>query len=809
MLGDLRQAFRTAARTPGFTLVATLTLALGIGAATVVFSLADAVLVRPFPFHEPERLAAVWGESPVAGHATVEVSYRDYLDWRARNDAFSDLAVIQASDGHFSLPARSGTQGAVSILARTVSANLFRVLGVEPALGRAFLPGDDRPDAPPVVVISDRLWRGYFGADPAAVGREILLDGVPTRLVGVMPPDFRFPHTVEAWVPLQFIAATPESHGIRIFEGVGRLRPGLSLARAGERMAALSADLARLEPAQYRDYRASVRPLVDDTLGDTRLALRLLLGAVELLLLAAFADAAGLMLARAEDRRREIAVRTALGAGRPRLLRQFLAESSLLAAPAAALGLLLARGGLTVIAVIGPRDIPRLADAVVDGRAVVFALLVTLAALVLLGLLPALQIPHAGLAEALKEGTPATASRRASRARHLLAVAEIALTLVLMVGAGLMFRSFTRLQATDLGFEREGRLTFRVTLPGPAYPGPAEHEAYFRAAVERLQDVPGVERAAAVLLRPLSGPIGWEYHFTVEGQTDAQQIRNPVSNHERVSPGYFETMGIPLLQGRDFTWEDGPDAPRVAIVSRSMAEHFWPDGSALGRRLHWKAPQSGLPWLTVVGVVGDARYRDLTRTRFNIYVPFRQEPFWAMDFVLLSQEKDPLSLVPAVRAALAGLDPELPLVDVTTLDRAFVESLARPRLRTVVLVSFAASALMFAAVGLYGLTAWSVARRQHEIGVRLALGASRGGIFRLVLRQALALTLAGLAAGLATALALAATGWIDDLLHGVRPTDLATFTTVALVLLGAGLAAGLSPALRASEVEPRNALRGE
>jgi putative ABC transport system permease protein len=800
LLRDLRHAMRTTAGAPGYSALAALTLALGIGAATVVFALADAVLLRPFPFHEPERLVAVWGESPDAGHPRVEVSIRDAQDWRAGNEVFSDLALLAASADHASL---DGPGGAVPVRYRFVSAGFFGVLGARPALGRTFRPADERR---PTAVIADRLWRERFGADPAIVGRTLRMDSTAVTVIGVMPPDFRFPWDTNAWV--LFIPASQEEPGLRIFQALARLRPGVTLRRAQDGMAELSGALLRSKPRQYRDYRAQVLPLLDDLLGDTRPALRLLLSAVELLLLAACADAAGLTLTRADERRKEMAVRTALGAGRPRLLRQFLLESFLLAAPAAGLGLLIARGGLRLLVALGPRDIPRFDQAAVDGRAALFALLVSLAALLLLALMPALQLPHSDLAAALKEGGHTTASRRASRLRRLLVVAEVALALMLLIGAGLMARSFARLRSTDLGFEPQGLFTFRLSLDNARLSTPAAQAAWFSAAVERLQTVPGVDGAAVVLLRPLAATIGWEYHFTVEGQTGAEQIRNPVSNHERVSPGYFATLGIPLIAGRDFTWKDGSGAPRVAIVSRALAEKYWPGESALGRRLHWAGPGADWPWLTVVGVVGDARYLALDTPRFDIYVPFQQDPHWSMDFVLRTKDP-PLDLEPRVRSALAELDPTRPLLDVTTLDAALLEWVARPRLRAVALAAFAAIALLFAAVGLYGLISWSVSQRRHEIGVRLALGASRGHVLRLVLRQGLGLILAGLAVGLVAALAVLSTGLVDGLLHGVPPLDVVTFATVPLVLLAAGLAASVSPALYATEIEPRQALRGE
>ncbi len=803
---DLRHALRVAMQTPGVTAVAVLTLALGIGAATTVFSLVDAVLLRPL-FPGQERLVALWANAPDRGREHVELSLEGYRDYRRGSQSFTDLAALFATDLHHTLT--KAREEPLHLRGRYVSANFFSLLGVEAALGRTLQPRDQRQGAPPVALISHALWQSRFRSDPRAIGRTFLLDGEHVRLAGVLPADFRFPRGVDLWSPLPFAWGADEARTIRVFQGIGRLKPGVPLQQAREEVAELAARLA-MRP-EHQGFSANLVPLVDEILGDTRAALHLLTGAVLLVMLIACADVALLLLARAVARRREIAVRAALGAGRGRLAARSLAEGLVLAVPAGVLGLLIAWSAVTLLARYGSADIPRLDEAAVDGWSAAFALLAGAAAAALFGLVPAVWSATPDLSAALKEGGSASASRRESRLRELLVTTQVALSLVLLIGAGLLVRSFQNLQRTDLGFpaERAERLlSFRVPLGGSGYATPADHAAYFRAALARMRRLPGVESAALILMRPLSGAIGWDYSFTVEGQSAAAQRTNPISNHQRVSPGYFATLGIPLVEGRDFTWRDGADAPRVAIVNRSAAERFWPGRSALGQRLHWRRPGTGEPWITVVGVVGDARYRDLGEPRVDIYIPFLQDPHWTMDFVLRTGAA-PENVLEEARSALRGIDPDVALADPLTLEQALDQAVARPRLRTLALGAFAGLALLLAAVGLYGLIADSVAQRRHEIGIRLALGASRSHVVRAVLRRSLGLTSLGLAAGLALSLALLTTGWLDGLLHGVSPVDLATFATVPPLLLAVSLVASLLPALRATEVEPRTALRSE
>jgi putative ABC transport system permease protein len=816
---DLRLAWRQALKNPGFTLAAVLTLALGIGAATAIFSMVDAILLRPLPFQDQDRLISVWGEVQPRGQRFVEISLADYTGWRDHNQVLSGLALITTNDSDVAMTGQGEPE---HVRARLASDNFFQVLGAQALLGRTFLPGQEDKPGTNVIVLSHGFWQRHFGSDPQIVGRQVLLDGDPHTVVGVMPRDFHYPDKADLWTTLSGIYASPGLRDLRIFHAVGRLEPGVSQEQARQDLLRVSARMEQERPLTNQDYTSMILPLTHEILGDTRPALLLLLAAVALLLLIACANVAGLLLARAASRQKETAIRTALGAPRARLVRQLLTESLLLALLAAALGLVLAWAGLRVLEAIGPGDIPRLDEVGLDARVIAFCFLAALVTAGLFGLAPALQTARPNLTAALKEGGKSSASLHTSRLRSLLVTGEVALALVVLVMAGLVIRSFTELQRTDLGFRPQNLLTFRLTLYGNNYPEEHAWANLFRTVLERVEALPGVENASLVLLRPLSGPIGWDYDFTVEGQAPDQQATNPTSNHERVSPGYFTTLGIPILRGRDFTWTDTAESQKVVIVNKSTAERFWPGQDPLGKRLRWgRAAEKDFPWLTVVGVVGDARYREIESARPDLYVPFLQAPHWAMDVVLRTAgspsprgkrgtgSTDPLQLARPVAETVRSVDPTLPVANLTTLEREIDASVAQPRLRTLILSLFAGLALVLAAVGLYGIIAYSVAQRGQEIGIRMALGADRRHVLRLVLRQGLGLTAAGLAAGLAGAAAVAATGWLGDLLYNVAPTDVLTFAVVPLLLIAVALLASVLPARRATRVDPLVVLRAE
>lgn len=804
LLKDFRLAARNARRSPGFTAAVVTTLALGIGAATAIWSLADAVLLAPQPFAEPDRLVAIWGEIP-GRLPLVEVSVFDFEIWLSSVASFTDIALVTSAVADSVLGPSSGGGDSMQVNGRVVSGNLFGVLGVRAARGRTLAPEDDRKGAESVVVISDGLWRRRFGGDPRAVGRSIRLDGEAATIVGVLPPEFDYPKGTEVWSSISWIYDQPEFLKLRIFEAIGRLGEGVSFAAARADLDAASAIIARESP-YFSGYRAKTRRLDEEILGDARPALRLLLLAAALLLSIACANVAGLWLARAAGRRRATAIRRALGAGRRRLAREILAESLLAAGAAALLGLAFAHWGIAGVARLAPADLPALHHLALDGRALVFAFGAAVASGLVAGAAPLAAALAGGLAAELKESPRAGAGRGLVRWRGLLVIGEVALTLVLLIASALLGKSLIALERTDVGFAPQGLLAVRVQFVGSNYPDEASRGAFFARAVERIKSLPGVERAAGVLLRPLAGPIGWDYTFAVEGESAREQRAKPAANHERVSPGYFSTLGIPLVAGRDFAWSDDAGTARVAIVSETAAKRYFPGGQALGRRLRWLPGKE--EWITVVGVVGDVRYREREAIRPDIYVPFLQDPFWATD-LMLRTTGDPGDLVPSVRTAIAGLDPELPIFRVQAMTDAVAESIAHPRLRTLLLTLFGALALALSGVGLGGLLSFLVAERRRELAVRLALGAERRNLLLLVIRRGMALAAAGLGAGLVGASALAASGALDGLLFGLKASDAGTFVAVSGFLLLVAFAASILPAGRATEVEPIAALREE
>lgn len=800
-LRDFRCAARNARRNPGFAAAVVVTLSLGIGAATAIWSLADAVLLAPRPFAEPERLVSILGEVP-GRMPTVEISAADCERWRESATAFSDLALVTAAVAD-SVLGGSGGEPPTQVRGRVISGNLFDVLGVRPALGRTLTRKDDLAGAEPVLVISDGLWRRRFEGDRKVLGRQVRLDGEAATIVGILPPGFDYPEGTEVWSSMSWVNARPELLKLRIFEAIGRMKPGISFDAAHADLLAVSAAIGREHP-ELKEYRAKLRRLTDEILGDARPALHLLLLASALLLAIGCANVAGLWLARAATRRRETAIRRVLGAGRRRLAREALAESLLAAVVATGAGLVLARWGIAGVALFAPADLPALRTVALDGRAVLFAFSAALLSAVAAGAAPLAAALSGGVSMELKEGSRAAGGRGLVRWRGALVVGEVALTLVLLVASALLAKSLAALEKTDVGFVPQGLLAVRVQFAGPHYPDEASQGAFFARAVEKMERLPGVEKAAGVLLRPLAGPIGWDYSFAVEGESAAEQRARPLANHERVSPGYFATLGIPIVGGRDFAWSDDAATPRVAIVSETAARRYFPDGRAIGRRFRWTAGPSD--WITVVGIVGDVRYREREAVRPDIYVPFLQDPFWATD-LMLKTSGDPRDLVPSVRSAIAALDPELPIFRVQAMTDAVAESVARPRLRTLLLALFGGLAVVLSGVGLGALLSFLVAERRRELAIRLALGAERRDLMVLVVGRGMGLALAGLAFGLLGAAALAASGALDGLLFGLHAVDGGTYLAVSGFLLLVAFAASVIPAGRATEVEPIVALR--
>ena len=800
---DLRLAARALLKSRGFTSIAVLTLALGIGASASIFSVVDAVLVHPLPFEDAERLVVMWQRDLKTGTPVVEISYGEFQDWTAAARSFDSLAAMTATNFRVNLTGRGEPR---SLEGAAVSGDFFDILGVRPVAGRTFRPDEDAPGATPVAMLREGFWRRELGADAAVVGGALTLDGAPTTIVGIVPDDVSLPKGAEAWFPAGSGLSAEPARSIRILKAVARLGSGTSLDEARTEMELVARRQAEARPKENAGFGIHVARLSDQVYGDTRRALLLLFAAVGFVMLIACANVANLLLARGADRESELALRLALGASRNRLVRQLLVESVLVALLAGATGALFAWWSVAALVARVPADVPRLAHVAVDARVFAFCLGLSLLTSLLVGLLPALRASATDPAVALREGTRrASDAVRGRRLRSALVVGEMALSLALLAGAGLTGRSLMRLLDLAPGFDPSRTVTARLSLPDK-YATKEDRTAFFEPLLERLAAIPGVESAGLVLLRPLSDPIGWDYDFIVEGQTPEQQERNPPCNYEAVNADYFRTMRIPLVRGRAFGAEDGADTARVTVVSQALAERFWPGQDALGRRLKFGSADGEAPWHTVVGVVGDVRNRGWTDKWLDAYVPYQQWSFGRMDIVLRTSV-EPLSVVPALRRAVYAGDQDLPLSGVTTMEAAVTGSTAGPRFTALLLGLFAGIAVLLAAVGLYAVMAGAVARRTRELGVRMALGAGRGALLRLVVGDALRLVAGGIAIGLG--LALASGQALQGLLYGVKSSDPVTLAAMVLLLAEAALLASALPARRAMRVDPISALRYE
>jgi putative ABC transport system permease protein len=810
---DIRYGLRQLRRNPGFTAVAVITLALGIGANTAIFSVVNAVLLRPLPFAAPQQLVSVVS-TRLRGNVADNASYPDFADWRAQNHAFSQMAAYHTDN--FTL---AGRGEAMHIQGAVVSADLFSLLGVEPSMGRGFLTDEDKLPAANgafAIILSHRLWRERFGGDPGIVGRTIEIDNRNFTVVGVMPAGFQFPiqgKPVDFWVTMaiNFVAAPgmpsmADQRGAHYLDVIARLKPHVSMAQARAEMSTIVSRLNK----QYPDIAprgVEVFSEVDRAAGPARPALLILLAAVGCVLLIACANVANLMLARGATRQNEMAVRGALGAGRGRMIRQLLTESILLAFLGGALGAALGLWGISGLIGLLPVDIPRFTGVHINNSVLSYTALLSLLTGILFGLVPAVRASRLDLVETLKEGGRGSSEGlRGNRGRSFLVVADVAVAAVLLVGAGLFINSFLRLQRVDPGFNPRHVLTFKMDLPYVRYSGLRQTQ-FFEQAIERLGHLPGVRSASAVLPLPLDGnEVGAT--FAIEGRPVAEANR-PRTGYSWVEPGYFRTVGIPLIKGRDFNADDDLKTTPVVIINQTLARRFFPNQDPVGKRIKpgigngYKAP----PMREIVGVVGDVRQYGLTAGPGpEVYVPLAQSPLGSMNFVLRT-EVDPLLIVGAVRREMAGMDKDLPFYGVETLNQYLGQAFAPPRFLTLLLGLFAVLALALAAVGLYGLVSYSASRRTHEIGVRMALGAERKSVMMMVVGQGLKLALIGVAIGIAGALAL--TRFLSSLLYGVKPTDPLTFVAVSLVLIAVALLACYIPARRAAKVDPWVALRYE
>ncbi|HKQ92034.1 MAG TPA: ABC transporter permease [Blastocatellia bacterium] len=794
---DIRFGVRMLLNKPGFTLIAVITLALGIGANSVIFSFFNGILLRPLPFQQPERLVLLDEIATNRGGASLGVSWPNYLDWRAQNQAFSDLGCYQ--DITFTL---TGVGDAEELSGAFISDRLFEALGVAPQLGRAFLPEENQPARHRVVILSHGLWQRRFGGDQKILGKTITLVNRAWMVVGVMPPGFKFPGAVDFWAPLAHAARWSRSmHGLG---AIARLKPGATIEQAQSEMSLIARRLAEQYPASNEGLDVRVTGLRDHLVKDYRRGLWILLGAVGAVLLIACANVANLLLARAAARRREMAIRAALGAGRFRIVRQMLCESLLLGVLGGAVGMALAWLGLNLLLAALPAELPFWMKFNVDGRVLGFTLAVSLLTSLACGAAPSWNAARIDLIETLKDGGRGAAGGSRQHLRRLLVTAQVALALILLAGAGLLMRSFLRLQQVRLGFNPDNVLTLRVTVTGSGYRGGSA--SFFHQLVERVNALPGVEVASAIIPLPLSG-IGesWDERLTVEGQPALPFGQAPIINDGRITPHYFRTMEIPLLAGRAFNDADTRDTPRVAIVDERLAREYWPSESPLGKRIRFGPPENNAPWHTIVGVVGTVQHERLDAAmRKMVYVPNLQNPVGFQTLVVRSNLPRE-SLIPAVKNVVKEMDPNLPITHVETMREVIAESVWQPRLYATLFAVFSVVALTLAAVGIYGVMSYAVTARTNEIGIRMALGAERRHVLKLVVGHGMALALGGVGVGLAGALLL--TRLMKTLLFGVSATDPLTFAGVSLLLFSVALLACYLPARKATQVDPLVALR--
>jgi putative ABC transport system permease protein len=796
LLKDVRFGARTLLKSRGFTLVAVMTLAIGIGANTAIFSVVNAVLLRPLPYRDPARLVTVLhdGGSPVAP--------ANFLDWREQGRSFESIAAAQSWN-----VTMTGQDRPEQLNVLQTSAEMFRVLGVDAQLGRTYASGEDQPGREHVVVISHGLWQRRFGGERSVVGREVMFDGEPYTIVGVMPPDFQFAPFwathAEAWLPLNLGPRVGDRRGqsLRVF---ARLKPGVTREQAQAEMETINGRLKEQHPRENEGLAVSVDSLHERVVGKSRPALLIMLGAVGFVLLIACANVANLLLAKAASRRREIAVRIALGAGRWRVVRQLLTESLMLSLAGGAAGLLLASWSNTALASLGPDTIPRVRSAGLDARVVVFTLGLSVFVGILFGLVPALRSTKTDLTESLKDRTRGPShDRRSERVRQLLVVGEVAVSLVLLVGGGLMMRSFLRLTSVAPGFDPRGVLTATVPLSGPRYSTDEQRAAFFRQLTERLGALPGVKSASAVNHLPLGGDV-WTLGLTIEGRPAPPDSERPSAVYRVARPEYFRTMGAPLLKGRDFSERDDDAAPGVVIVNEALARRHWPNEDALGKRI--TVSGEGSKPREVVGVVRDLKQGDwASAPKPEMYLPHAQAASPRSMTLVMRAASDPSELAPEVRREVWALDKDLPVSQIISMDDVVADSVGQQRFNTLLIGVFAASALILAAVGVYGVMSHAVAQRTHEIGVRMALGARGRDVLGMVLRQGLVLTLSGLAVGLVGAFAL--TRVLDSILYEVSATDPVVFGGMAAALTLSALLACYVPARRATKVDPMEALR--
>ncbi|HYN25979.1 MAG TPA: ABC transporter permease [Pyrinomonadaceae bacterium] len=797
LLRDLRYGIRSLAKRPGFTIVALIALALGIGANTAIFSLVNAVLLKPLPFAEPDRLVWMWGNIRHGGNR-ASVAPLDFLDYRNENKTFEEFAAF--------LPLALNLTGGGEperLLAAGITGNYFQALGAKPLLGRTFVLENEKPGNDQVVVLSYALWQKRFGGDPAIIGKTIALDGKAREVIGVMPQHFNFPRAAGLWIPINFdIDPEMKLRKAHFIRPIGKLKEGVTIAQAQADMDVIARRLEEQYPESNTGWGLRLVSLREELVGNTRPTLFILLGAVGFVLLIACANVANLLLVRAAARQKEIALRTALGAGRFRIVRQMITESVLLALMGGTLGTLLAIWGVDLLVTLSADNIPSTAQISIDATVLGFTLLISLLTGVLFGLAPALRTMNLNLTESLKEGgRSGSEGARRNRTRSVLVVIESAVAVMLLVGAGLLVRSLIQLQNTSPGFDAHNVMTMGITLSRQKYSTPEKSSSFFQELEGRVRGLPGVESVGLVTELPLSGLLN-DMPFTVEGRPPVTIDQAFYADFRRVNQHYLSTLRIPLLRGRNFTEQEVRQSAKVLLISELLASQVFPNEDPLGKRLIMVMADQ--PW-EIIGVVGDIRHRALETQPF----PAMYLPTYATGRtnLVIRTQGDPTSITAAVRKEVQALDPDQPVADVKTMEQWVDTAVAAPRYRTLLLGLFALLALVLASTGIYGVMSYSVAQRTHEIGVRMALGARQLDVLKLVVRQGMGLVLIGVALGLVGAIAL--TRVMSTLLFGVSAKDPVTFAVVATVLSLVAFVACYIPARRATKVDPLVALRYE
>lgn len=819
ILHDLRFGIRLLIKNPGFSAVAILALALGIGANTAIFSVVDAVLFKALPFDHPDRLVEVWERDLNKGDDHDSVMASNYLDWKNRSRVFQDMAAHAGGAANL-----TGNGEPERIRGARVSAGLFGLLGVRPQLGRNFLSDEDQPGSQRVVIISDHLWKTRFGAGNDVVGRSITVNNEDYTVVGVMPPQFALPLNEESeiWTPLIFAADELTHRNSHYLKVVGRLNPGATLEQANAEMTGIAEQLENEYPKSNKGTGAAVFSLHSEMVGDVRRPLLIFLGAVAFILLIACANVANLMLARAAARQREIAVRVALGASRLRIVRQMLVESVVLGVAGGVSGLLLALWGIAFLSTVGKQtSLPRAGSIELNGRVLLFTLATSIVTGLVFGSMPALQSSRPDLNEALKEGARSSGGSHRARTRSLLVVSEMALAFMLLVGAGLLINSFLKLRSVDPGLKPESVLTMNINLPRQQYGRPEQVIAFHRQLIEQVSAVPGVESVGTVTALPYGGSTNG-FGYTLDSAVSGDKAVSLVS--QQASPDFFKAIGIPLIAGREFNDRDIDGSAAVIIVSDSLAKKYWPDQDPLGQRIKWGDKAFGSPWMTIVGVVGDVRLRGLdTPPRPTVYTPHLQlgEPIKMMvgmtlrevmaddarSISLVVRSNSMSGLANGVRAAVWAVDPNQPVTKVRTMEQVLSDTMITQRFTTWLLTVFAFIALTLAAAGIYGVISYSVSQRTREIGIRMALGAERADVMKLVVGHGMLPALIGLLIGIGGSIGV--TRFMSSLLFNVSVTDPATFGVIGTVLLLVAIAACYLPARRAAKVDPMIALRCE